>query len=65
MKVWNFSKPKQIERHFLLMIAYLVSVSVSVSLAKAVGQLSCRRVAPNPYLLASVFSVLIHYKGHE
>ena len=43
MKVWNFSKLKHIDRHSILMFAYLVSVSVSVLPAKAMGQPSCRR----------------------
>ena len=54
MYVWNFSRPNTTDKHSRSILAYLVSMSVRVLEANAMGLLSCMRAAPNPYSLASV-----------
>ena len=44
--VWNFSRSKQMERHFLSMLTYPDSVSVRDFLTKAMGHLSCMMAVP-------------------
>ena len=45
------------DRHFLSILAYLVSVSAKVFLVMAMWQLSCSRAVPRPYLFVSVLMV--------
>ena len=51
--VWNFLQPKTIASSSLLMFAYLVSVSVKLLLANAMGLLSWIMHAPRPFSDAS------------
>ena len=55
MYAWNFSSPNTTtDKHSRSILAYLVSTSVRVLEANAMGLLSCMRAAPSPYSLASV-----------
>ena len=49
-----FSSLKTTDKHLCSIFGYLVSMSVRVLEANAIGLLFCMRAAPNPYLLASV-----------
>ena len=46
------------DKHSVLILVYLVTVSVKVMLMNAFGWLSCNRAAPRPYLLASVWMAM-------
>ena len=50
----KFSSPKTTDKHLHSIFAYLVSASIRVLEANAIGLLFCKSAAPNPYLLASV-----------
>ena len=50
----EFFKTEEMERHSLLMLAYVVLVSVRVLLVNNMGQLSCSSAAPRPNLLTTV-----------
>ena len=47
--VWNFLQPKRIANSSLSIFAYLVSVSVKLLLANAIGLPSCKIHAPRPF----------------
>ena len=54
MKVLNFPKPKSTDKHSLLIFAYVVSMSVRVLEANAIGHPSYISAVHSPYSLASV-----------
>ena len=48
-KGMDFLRQKQTDTHSLLILAHMISVSVKVLLANAIGCLYCNGVAPRPY----------------
>ena len=49
--VWNFSQPNTMANSSHSMFAYLVSVSIKLLLAKAMGLPSCKMQAPRPLVM--------------